>query len=80
MDNKEIGALDYGDETELKTSRGVHRVEAIPEGQTSCPWTHDGKGWLIWVDERANLTLLPPPQKKPARPPREIPDTAQAND
>lgn len=51
----------YGDELTERVSKGQHRIEAIPEGKKQCPWTEDGKGWTLWVDRKAVLTLLPPP-------------------
>ena len=60
IDKNKTKHLDFGDDVSVNVSRGEHLVEAIPEGKTECPWTDDGKGWIIWVDKNAILTLLPP--------------------
>ncbi len=62
LDQKDKDTLDFGDKTSFYVSRGAHLIEAIPEGKKQCPWADDGKGWTIWVDRGAELTLLPPPK------------------
>jgi hypothetical protein len=61
IDNEKESIVDYGDDVTRRVSRGRHFVTAHPEGGTRCPWTKDGKGWTLWVDTGAVLTLLPPP-------------------
>ena len=60
IDEEHQGEIDYGDEKTIRVSRGARHVDIVPVGSTMNPWTIDGKGWIIWVDEDAVLTLLPP--------------------
>jgi len=62
LDQKDEGTLEYGEKESFSVSRGTHFLEAVPEGATQSPWTNDGKGWTIWVDRGAELTLLAPPK------------------
>ena len=64
IDKEHQGEINYGDEKTIGVSRGAHQVEVVPVGSTLNPWTLDGKGWIIWVDEDAILTLLPPMPKQ----------------
>jgi hypothetical protein len=60
IDHGEVDTLEFGGKTSEKVSRGMHYVEAIPDGEKNCPWTENGKGWSIWVDKGTVLTLLEP--------------------
>lgn len=60
IDNRQRGELNYGGTKTVGVSRGAHQVEVVPVGSTASPWTQDGKGWIVWVDKDAILTLLPP--------------------
>ena len=61
IDGEEVGTLKFGKSKKKKLSKGMHSVKVVPEGQTDCPWTPDGQGWTIWIDQGAALTLFPPP-------------------
>jgi len=63
IDNEEEDELDYGEETSEHVSRGYHTVLIVPKGKKHCPWTLDGNGLKILVDEEAELTLLTPPDQ-----------------
>ena len=79
IDNREVDTLEFGEKYSKNVSRGMHYLQAIPEGQDHCPWAEDGKGWTVWVDEGSVLTLFPLPttstQNAPAaaRKARELP-------
>ncbi|MCP4677570.1 MAG: hypothetical protein GY854_19060 [Deltaproteobacteria bacterium] len=59
IDDKKVGVLNYGDSLSKKVSKGNHSIDAMPKGSSQCPWTEDGEGWNVYVDEGATLTLLP---------------------
>ena len=60
IDNDTSKTLDYGDDESISVSEGAHVITALPVGEKASPWTEDGKGWTIWVEKEAILTLLPP--------------------
>ena len=66
IDEKDQGTLEYGGKISKRLSPGPHYVEAVPDGETGCPWVKNGDGWVVYIDEGAQLTLLPvskpPPQ------------------
>ena len=79
VDNEEIDTIKFGQKTSETVSRGLHYVEAIPEGQSTCPWADDGKGWSVWVDNGSVLTLFPIPPAQNQKD-RELPSPYENND
>lgn len=59
VDQENAGFLDHGGVWRSRVARGYHRVETIPRGASENPWAEDGEGWTIYVDRRAEVTLLP---------------------
>ena len=59
VDQELVDVVAFGDEVSISVDRGMHLVEAWPPGTESNPWTADGSGWLVFVDEGAILFLLP---------------------
>ncbi|MDJ0763149.1 MAG: hypothetical protein QNJ97_09200 [Myxococcota bacterium] len=59
LDNEFAGELEPGQSISQNVSRGIHLIEALPEGERTCPWTEDGSGIYVLVDREAELILLP---------------------
>ena len=59
VDGERAGFLSHGERVTVKLRRGWHHVSTIPEGASENPWAPDGEGWMIYVDRRAEVTLLP---------------------
>lgn len=59
IDQELVDVVAFGDEVSISVDRGIHLVEAWPPGTESNPWTEDGAGWLVFVDEGAVLFLFP---------------------
>lgn len=61
VDGESRGFVQTGKEVTLRLPAGYHHVEAVPRGETTNPWAEDGAGWTVYVDRKAELTLLPRP-------------------
>jgi hypothetical protein len=59
IDGERAGFLEHGERLTVKLRRGWHHVSTVPEGGADNPWAPDGEGWMIYVDRRSEVTLLP---------------------
>lgn len=71
IDEKPVGTLEYGETLSKRLTPGPHHVLAHPQGETKCPWVESGDGWVIYLDEGAQLTLLPVSRKSGLKAKRE---------
>lgn len=59
VDGERRGFVSPGDVLRMRLSRGWHTVLAVPEGSDENVWSSDGDAWSLYLDKRADLTLLP---------------------
>jgi hypothetical protein len=58
VDGERRGFVSPGDVLRLRLARGWHTVNAVPEGGATNVWSADGAPWSLYLDKRADLTLL----------------------
>ena len=51
----------YGESMSLPVSEGTCSIQAAPPEGGRNPWTDDGRGWEIYLEDDADLILLAPP-------------------
>lgn len=59
VDGEREAFIGVGDTYRSRVPRGWHKVETYPEGRQRNPWAPDGEGWMLYIDRRGEVTLLP---------------------
>lgn len=59
VDGETSGFVEYGRTLSVRVPAGFHQVATIPRGEAGNPWCEDGDTWTLYVDRKAEITLLP---------------------
>lgn len=59
VDGETTGFVEYGQTLSVRVTTGFHEVSTTPRGSEANPWCEGGNSWILYVDRKAEVTLLP---------------------